>query len=426
MKKSVFVAIGLIILLGLIWRIVKLVAQETGGLLQEKIRVEVIDTWPIENEEVFPMDVTLAKNQKYEFKIFDSENREVVFKRLDSNSFTDRETIYLKVASAAKPGKFRLQALSEGAVLRETEFWWGLIGINFSSWPLEVGVSNQIFISGCGDLTAWVDDLKQDLGLDGKCWHHFEYLVNNNKSTSLRVEIKDGKLVAEKKVKMIFDKNPRVRIKRSIQDGIMKIEYVGNIDKKELVDEVAQGASISEAGNAYLSTENGLNRIEWPIEAVMASGGASYKLGIWDPEAVVLLGPLSLKQKSEKKFFEETTHEKIDDWQEPNPWLVPGFLLDNQIKIDDQKENIEKDWIVTGRIGFRLNKRDNGFIVEYKDFASGGVASYTYDLETDLKDAPLLMGHYKVLIKNDELYVYEVNARFEEEKTMVDYQQIYP
>lgn len=426
MKKSVFLALGLVVLVGLVWRIVNLIAQEAGGLLQEKIRVEVIDSWPGGEQEVFPMDVTLAKSQKYEFRIFDSEDNEVIFKRLNSNSFADRETIYLQIQSAARPGKFKLEALSGGVVLRQTEFWWGLVGINFSSWPLEVGISNQIFISGCGDIVAWVDQIKQDLNLVGKCWRRLDYLADRDQSATLNVQtIIEGKM-KEKKMEMRFEKNPVFRVKRRLEDEKMVIEYQGKMKEMGMAEMVASRTEIGEIGNAETSVEEGLNKINWDLESIAASNSASYKISVWDPEAMIPIGPLSIWEDKEKKFFEQTTHERKLVWQEPYNWLVPGYLVDNQIDKNGRENEPGKDWIKTGKVGFRLKDDSTGWIIEYKDLASGGIASYNYDPQTSLEDAPLLFGYYKVLVNNGSMLVYEVNKRIEESKEKIDYIQRYP
>lgn len=428
MKRRFLLVFGGLILTGLVWRIIRLVAQEAGVIGQEKIRVEVIDTWPVKKEEaVFPMDVTLAKGQKYSFQIFDSEGKEIVFKRLDSNSFADRNTIYLQIASAAKPGKFKIQALSEGTVLREAEFLWGIIGINFTSWPLEIGVSNQIFISGCGDVKAKIEGNEQTTRLVDKCWRLLEYQVEKNQTSSLVVENDWSGLHIEKKVEMVFEKKPVVRIKRSLADERLKIDYSGDSDQKEMTEELGNDMVVGEVGDATVGKENGLTKIHWNLDTEVASNSASYKIGVWDPESIAVVGPIKIWQKNEKKFYEQTTQEKKVFWQEPYYWLIPGYVLDNNVEPPVPKEKNDDNWVLTGRVGFRLSGASPNWIVEYKDISNGSDASsYTYDPETSIEDAPLLFEHYKVVVNNAMLYVYEVNKRVEEEKEKIDYQQIYP
>lgn len=119
-------------------------AQEVGGLSQEKIRVSVVNTWPIFGEQQpFPLDVTLAKDQEYQFEILEEGGRSISWERLDSNVFPDRETIYLRIMGGAKPGNFKLKVKSGESLLREADFRWGFMGMNFEETPLGVRKMEQ-------------------------------------------------------------------------------------------------------------------------------------------------------------------------------------------------------------------------------------------------------------------------------------------
>jgi hypothetical protein len=302
-----------------------------------------------------------------------------------------------------------------------------VIGINFTSWPLEVGVSNQIFISGCGDIKVKVEGNEQETKLIDKCWHLLEYQVEKNQTASLVVENNWKDIHLEKRVEMVFEKISETRIKRNLGESKMELQYAGLNEQRELNEELGPEAVVSELGGAAVSEEDGLTKIRWAPKAETASNSASYKLAVWDPEDMVVVGPAKIWEKKEKKFYEQTIQEKRVLWQEPYYWLIPGYLLDNNINPPKVGEQNQSGWILTGRVGFKLSGSEPNWIVEYKDVGNGSDASsYTYDPETSIEDAPLLFEHYKVMVNKAAMYVYEVNKRVEEEKEKVDYQQIYP
>lgn len=407
-----FLVVGVLSL----YRVMRLVAQELGGLSQEKIRVSVVDTWPVpEAKSSFPMDVTLAKGQDYQFQILEEGGRLVSWLRLDSNIFPDRDSIYLRIAGGAKPGKFKLKVVSGDKILRETDFQWGLLGMNFEQIPLGLGKKEIIYLTTCGkNPEVSVKTKKVELLKVDNCYYAFDFLPEQVGAVVFTAKVEG----AEKEFTVNVEEKPKEVFGRTLEKGVMTLEYQGLV-KNGLIRELKpEGVEFTETQEAENKRLDGKAYFIWNGEK------GSYRVKTSLTEYMIPMGPASFWENSERKYFEQTTLDSKKIWEESGEWLVPGSILEETTV--EEGRNGSSHRADLGNVAFDLKKKGQGWEVAYYNLNSQSEGSYDYEPETSLEDAPLLFGHYKVLMVNGEMLVYEVTVRKEEDVNKTEFRQVYP
>lgn len=113
MRKGIFFAlivVGLAALTGIIY----LKAQD-GSLSQNIIRVGVDGAFT-------PIEIVLSKDQQFNFKIFDMDNRQLAFLLVKSDVFIGKDTYLLSIVGEVAGGKYKLEVESLGKAIFEKQF----------------------------------------------------------------------------------------------------------------------------------------------------------------------------------------------------------------------------------------------------------------------------------------------------------------